>query len=299
MVSSFGPDSEWADVTPIFNSEVEDSVVPINYSQHFKEVFAYLRAALQKDERSERAFALTTDAADLNPANYTVWQYRRNLLKSLNKDLHTELKYCSGVIEDNPKNYQVWHHRRVLIEWMKEPSKELLFTDKILEEDSKNYHAWQHRQWVVQQFNLWDDELDYSVKLLKEDMRNNSAWNYRYFVISSTTGFTPEVVQREVQATLEFIHRAPHNESAWNYLNGILINSGPLAYPEIEEFCERLYGEEKCKANHLLAFMVDLAMGRIEKKEKTAENDKARARQLLEELVEVDPIRRNYWKSLQ
>lgn len=54
---------------------------------------------------------------------------------------------------------------------------------------------------MVETYELWNDnaELEYSQKLIDEDIRNNSAWNYRYFVVSSTTGLTPEVVDREIK----------------------------------------------------------------------------------------------------
>lgn len=109
----------------------------------------------------------------------------------------------------------------MLVEWTKDPSKELEFTDDILRDDSKNYHAWQHRcaifhfecnttghskqslafrQWVVENFQLWgESELDYCARLLEEDQRNNSAWNYRYFIISNTTGFKGDVLEREIK----------------------------------------------------------------------------------------------------
>lgn len=91
------------------------------------------------------------------------------------------------------------YHRKVIVEWLKDPSEELQFTADILQLDAKNYHAWQHRQWVIKEFSLWEKELDYVDKLLTEDLRNNSAWNQRYFVISETTGFTEDIVNREVR----------------------------------------------------------------------------------------------------
>lgn len=41
------------------------------------------------------------------------------------------------------------YHRQKLVEWSKDPSKELELTARVLQEDAKNYHAWQHRQWVI------------------------------------------------------------------------------------------------------------------------------------------------------
>lgn len=112
-------------------------------------MYNHFRAIVCKGEMSERALELTKDALRLNAANYTVWQYRRDILKALDADLYQELKYIEDVILDNPKNYQVWHHRRVIVEILEDPSRELELTAKVLEMDAKNYHAWQHRQWAI------------------------------------------------------------------------------------------------------------------------------------------------------
>lgn len=162
------------------------------------------------------------------------------------------------MIEENPKNYQVWHHRRVIVEWLNDPSKELELTQNILAMDAKNYHAWQHRQWAIKTYNLFEDELQYVDRLLSDDLRNNSAWNQRFFILKYT-GFTPEILQREINYTLTRIRSLKRNESSWNFLRGLLQEEKDTLdqFPEVVEFCEELYNAGNCSP-YLLAFLIDV-----------------------------------------
>ncbi|XP_020607219.1 LOW QUALITY PROTEIN: protein farnesyltransferase/geranylgeranyltransferase type-1 subunit alpha-like [Orbicella faveolata] len=227
-------------------------------------------------------------------ANYTVWHFRRVLLKSLNKDLQQELQYVSQVIKDQPKNYQVWYHRKVIVEWLKDPSEELQFTADILQLDAKNYHAWQHRQWVIKEFSLWEKELDYVDKLLTEDLRNNSAWNQRYFVISETTGFIEDIVHREVRLTVDLIKKVPNNESAWNYLKGVLLQTGLSKYPGLKNTLLEMYSNG-IDSPYLMSTLIDIYEEELERG-LTDSNCLEQALELCHKLAtDVDLIRREYW----
>ncbi|XP_014225559.1 protein farnesyltransferase/geranylgeranyltransferase type-1 subunit alpha [Trichogramma pretiosum] len=302
---TFVPISEreaWKDVVPIEQDDGPNPIVAIAYSAKFKETHDYFRAIVKAKEKSERALNLTAECIWLNAANYTVWQYRRDILKELGIDLKDELIFIEVMIRCNFKNYQVWHHRKVIIEWMNDPSEELEFTAAILEKDDKNYHAWQHRQWAISFFNLFDNELEYAEHLIEKDIRNNSAWNQRYYVVSNTTKFESDVLEREVNYALDKILEAPSNESSWNYLRGIMMHDkdGGMGYNRsILKKCEELYNNN-CRSPHLLSCIIDISQERIscnEPKDSLFHTDKAL--ELCTDLEEkYDKIRKKYWKYI-
>jgi len=288
---------EWRDIKPILQNEASGAVCRIAYTDEFKDVYNYFRAIIAKDEKSERALELTKSAIQLNPANYTVWQFRREILKALKKDISEEMNFLSEIIMEQQKNYQVWQHRRALVEWSQDASKELEFTADIIFQDQKNYHAWQHRQWVIKEFSLWDDELKYVEGLLRVDVRNNSAWNQRYFVVKHTTGFT-SVRNREIEFTLNKINKALHNESAWNYLRGVLevdgLNSSEQVNKKVLE-----WKEEKMQSPQFLAFTLSMIEENIENENYENFDEKIQeAKQICEQLCMVDTIRRKYWNFI-
>ncbi|XP_037025203.1 protein farnesyltransferase/geranylgeranyltransferase type-1 subunit alpha [Bradysia coprophila] len=291
---------EWADVIPIEQDDGQNPVVLIAYSEKFKDVYDYFRAILSKQEKSLRALDLTKDALRLNAANYTVWQYRRDIIKALNLDLENELDYSEEVILDNPKNYQVWHHRRVIVEWLSNPDKELRLTEDVLNMDAKNYHAWQHRQWAIKTYSLFDDELTYVDRLISEDVRNNSAWNQRFFVLKHT-GFTTDVLQREINYVKMRIHFVKNNESTWNFLRGLLQQGDGTMdqFPEVVDFCEELY-TAGVRSPHLIAFLIDLYEEKCIRGNTDEDNVEELSKKVFDYCkmmaTDVDKIREKYWE---
>jgi len=248
----------FADVEPV-DVRDDEGVAAIAYSEAFRTAFGYWRALLARDERSERALQLTATCLAINPANYTVWHFRRLCLDAVygGNNVVTTFDYIPADLElaaslggDNPKNYQIWYHRRALLEkvlkqdqtqsnkslllFQQFATAELDYLAAVFREDGKNYHAWSHRQWCIHGLSaldegIWVRELAYAQQLIAIDRRNNSAWNHRWFVTHRGNGTAPLAVAA-ADAELEYVMNSPdvalvgdpNNESPWRYYVAIV-----------------------------------------------------------------------------
>ncbi|VVA31601.1 PREDICTED: farnesyltransferase/geranylgeranyltransferase [Prunus dulcis] len=304
---------EWSDVVPVEQDDGPNPVVPIAYKEEFTETMNYFRALYRADERSPRALQLTTEAIKLNSGNYTVWHFRRLILKALSADLQNELDFTEDIARANSKNYQLWHHRRWVAELLgtNATSQELEFTKKILSHDAKHYHAWSHRQWVLQELGGWEDELDYCHELLEEDVFNNSAWNQRNFVITRSPflGGLKAMRESEVSYTLKAIVAHPENESSWRYLRGLYKNDNQswMKNTQISSVCLKIL-IAKTDCIFALSTLLDLICHGFQASQEFRDAVDALRNSDLEQaeselakticslLETVDPIRVNYWK---
>ncbi|CED82347.1 Protein farnesyltransferase, alpha subunit/protein geranylgeranyltransferase type I, alpha subunit [Phaffia rhodozyma] len=180
--SMFSQDPRWADLNPIPQIEPENSLVPIMYSLEYQDAMGYFRALSALEEYSDRALEVTLRVIRMNPAHYTVWQYRFSTLMKLQRSLEDELRLMTELAEDNMKSYQVWHHRLLLLTHLPSPispstiHRELDFIATSLEPDAKNYHTWAYRQYVLTHFGPI---------LTEEDWTNELAWCESLLVVQS------------------------------------------------------------------------------------------------------------------
>ena len=298
-MGKYSEDPAWADVTPLPTDEGgPNALAAIAYSDEYAETMAYLRAVMAAHEFSPRVLALTEDLIDMNPAHYTVWLYRAQCLFALDADLRHELDWLNETALAHQKNYQIWQHRNMVVDRLGECEGETDFVEEMFEKDAKNYHVWSYRQWLVKRFGLWEKgELEFVDRMLRLDVRNNSAWNHRWFVVNGreaegVQGITDSDVRaREVKYAMEAIHKAPQNQSPWNYLRGIVRLSG-MSVAHLRGFAEQYASVDQpdmVRSSHALDLLANILA--------EEERGKEQAGVALDLLAtRYDPIRKNYWQ---
>ncbi|KAM5470054.1 CAAX geranylgeranyltransferase alpha subunit [Microsporum audouinii] len=354
-MSKYASDPAWASVTPIplddgsnrFTQADRDSaggdgsvttanvagetlpLATIAYSDEYAEATAYLRAVMAANEMSDRALALTEDVIRSNPAHYTVWLYRAQILNALGKDLKAELAWLDQLSTKYLKSYQIWHHRQVIMSnesvFPTVPEGELDFLVKMFALDAKNYHVWTYRHWLLRHFKLWDSpaELADIERMIDEDVRNNSAWNHRWIMrFAPREGFDSglpgvgtaasmgagagkmvvvdeDMVDGEVEYAKKKIVLAPENRSPWAYMRGVLRAAG-RGLADIKTFAQRFVIEEvveegkreiQVKSSHALEWLGDVYAEEVQDPE--AKSNAVRMFTMLKD--KYDPVRKNYW----
>lgn len=142
--------------------------------------------------------------------------------------------------------------------------------------------------------------MDFIEDLLSADIRNNSAWNQRFFIVSNTTSFTEAVIESELAYTIEKIKFVKTNESAWNYLRGVLAfdERGLCGNPVLTAFCEDLYASGN-RSPFLLAMIIDICVEAVGRGGGDILYTSMRGTDLCKEMAEkFDKIRAKYWQYI-
>eukprot|EP00759_Apiculatamorpha_spiralis_P041185 PhF_6_TR39804/c0_g1_i1/m.59193/K05955/FNTA; protein farnesyltransferase/geranylgeranyltransferase type-1 subunit alpha len=290
--------AEFTDIPRVPALDTTMAVVHINYTSEFALAMDLFRGILQTQEKSERVLVVLWAILQLNPANYTVWKYRRDTIRAISADIQKELSLVAKLALRTPKNFQIWHHRRDLITlWGESPQPTPYPTDErdlclqIHQDDEKNYHVWSHRKWFVERFKLFDGEVEMTDKFLADDVYNNSAWNYRYFALVARGGDLPDGVrENEILRAISLVWANPDNESPLSYARGLCNKDAKL----LRLLYETLLKGYESDTENFGTIPVLWALQEVSQELSLLEDTKLFA----QKLMDADPYRKSYWESV-
>ena len=152
-----------------------------------------------------------------NPEYYSVWNYRRQVLRheflqAASSDsenagvdriadlIKSDLLFLIPLLRSFPKCYWIWNYRLWLVDEAKRLlplplarrlwQEELALVGKMLSLDSRNFHGWGYRRFVVETLEMLlsegttrktmaPEEFEYAKKMISTNLSNFSAWHYR------------------------------------------------------------------------------------------------------------------------
>ncbi|KAI4177404.1 MAG: hypothetical protein LQ343_000384 [Gyalolechia ehrenbergii] len=162
---------------------------------------------------------MTTRLLEMNPEYYTIWNYRRLLLRYfftqgsklephrdpnseiIRQHIADDLAFLLPLLRKFPKCYWIWNYRLWLLDeasrllptaaayqlWQQE----LALVGKMLSLDSRNFHGWGYRSRVVEEVeklslkvdssksSMTESEFNYTTKMIESNLSNFSAWHRR------------------------------------------------------------------------------------------------------------------------
>lgn len=155
----------------------------------------------------------------------------------LDKILEEEFALIEEILADDNKNYHVWSHRVWLVRTFQIWNKELKYTTEMIDTDIRNNSAWNHRFFTLvhsptgilsiltnsatassSSSSTSTPSVDVTLPLSYSQINSLSISTLSDGQISSYL----LLVCSELSYIFQIIETAPHNESVWNYLHGLL-----------------------------------------------------------------------------
>lgn len=208
---------------------------------------------------NEQAFKDTTQLLALNPQYYTIWNYRRQILKkfyevSLALDEYCalyekELMFTMVQLKQFPKVYCIWNYRRWLLDTHPKPNWEfeLKIVNQLLDKDGRNFHGWHYRRYIIESIetathtSLAMKEFEFTTAMINKDFSNYSAWHNRSKLIPKlfelktfTDGL--QVLNAELELLQNAMYIDSSDQSVWIYLRWLLTDELFLSLISHDEY---------------------------------------------------------------
>ncbi|KAL8768161.1 MAG: hypothetical protein Q9209_005552 [Squamulea sp. 1 TL-2023] len=188
---------------------------------------------------------MTTQLLEMNPEYYTVWNYRRLLLRSFFEN--ATLSY-PGSADDNTASDVI---QRYITD-------DLGFLLPLLRKFPKCYWIWNYRLWLLVEasrllpsptvYQMWQKELGLVGKMLSLDSRNFHGWGYRRKIVSALEELSMAMGSAETSMTEdEFVYTTKmigsnlSNFSAWHRRSKLiprLLNERNASQAERRQFLD-------------------------------------------------------------
>lgn len=166
---------------------------------------------------------MTTKLLQMNPEYYTVWNYRRLLLRSFFAEPSMS-RPKEKVMPDSNPNVEIVQQYIV---------DDLAFLLPLLRRFPKCYWIWNYRLWLLNEaslllpsgvaYQLWQKELALVGKMLSLDSRNFHGWGYRRKVVGELENLSGKadlpgvsMTESEFNYTTKMIESNLSNFSAWH-----------------------------------------------------------------------------------
>lgn len=273
----------------------------------------------------KNAFLKTTKLLDINPEFNAVWNYRREIIKTLSLQLDenfwdSELNFTMEKLKVRPKVYWIWNHRLWCLQsypnsplkiWLKE----LAIVSKLLEMDSRNFHGWHYRRFIVKTVeslsgrSLNSDEFEYTTKKINQNISNFSAWFQRTTIIESMLSKDQisdmdSFINNEFEYIKNAIFTDAEDQSVWTYLIWFIKESAMknIMEPELYSNMVKALIENIVLINDdELSFsgkdngwcLKTLIVLESIQKEYLKEDIQSKSQEYLDKLITIDPLRKN------